>query len=130
MPTNNAIQEALFTLLNDAALGYQIAWPGVNFTPPASGIWLEPDFIPNRGIDNGIPDSSSVAPQGIFRVMVVARPGGGIVGLTNAAQAVADALPKGTSISGLVRVSAHPWQQERVTDGDKIMIAVSIPYSA
>jgi hypothetical protein len=64
---NSDIIQAFFTQLNDAALGYDIAWPNVDFTPPATGIWLEVSHFPNRGIDTTL-SSQSVIRQGLFQV--------------------------------------------------------------
>ena len=129
-PTNQQIQKALNDLLISASLGYDIAWPGLNFTPPESGVWLEVTFLPNRGIDDGLANDSDVVPQGIYQVMAVTRPGNGLFPVTNAAQSVIDALPKGTNISGLVRVHRHPYQGSAIKDSDRVMIPVTIEYSS
>ena len=129
-PTNQQIQKALNDLLIAASLGYDIAWPGLNFTPPESGVWLEVTFLPNRGIDDGLANDSDVVPQGIYQVMAVARPGTGLFPVTNAAQSVIDSLPKGTNIAGLVRVHRHPYQGSAIKEGDRVMIPVTIEYSS
>ena len=129
MPTNNEIKSALFTLLSDADLGYPIAWPGVDFTPPASGYWLEVSFFPNRGYDDGISASSTVTPEGIFQVNAVTRPGGGVMGVGLVAAQVQAAFAKGTQVKDRVHVSRHPYQTEADKMDDRMMIAVTIEYS-
>lgn len=132
-PTNNTIYTALITILDNAALGYPVSYPGYTRTPPSTGVWLEVSFMPNRGIDDGLANNSDVAPQGIFQVMTVSRPGDGIErtgGVQDAAQAVISAFPKGIKVSGLVRVNRHPYQGSTMKEDDRLMIPVTIEYSA
>lgn len=130
MITNNDIQTELFDQLEAANLGYPIAYPGVDFTPPDSGIWLEVSFFPAEPRDDALADDDSIQPQGNYQVAAVTRPGAGIVGLTKAAQAVQDAYPRGQTIIAPVRVSRHPYQMQRIDRDDRMMIPVTIPYSA
>lgn len=129
-PTNKTIYTALITTLNGAALGYPVAYPGYNFTPPDTGAWLEVNFLPNRGIDDGLANNSDVAPQGIFQVMAASRPGAGLDAVQQAAQAVIGTFPKGTTVSGLVRIQRHPYQGSAMKEDDRLMIPVTIEYSA
>ena len=129
MKTNNQIQQVFFNLLRSANLGYAIAWPGVNFTPPGTGIWLEVAFFPNQGIDDGLPYNSSVTPIGIFQVSAVGRPGSGVIPLEAAADAIRGAFARGTTITTPVRVSRAPYNMSLIETDDKIFIPVSIPYA-
>jgi len=128
-PTNTTIATALFSQLTDAALGYPIAWPGTDFTPPASGIWIEPMVMPNTGIDNGLAATDETTPQGLFQVSVFDRPGRGILAVNRAADDVKAAFLKNATITGLVRVQRNPWSFEIQPDADRLSVIVTIPYS-
>ena len=128
-PTNTTIATALFSQLTDAALGHPIAWPGTDFTPPASGIWIEPMVMPNTGIDNGLAATDETTPQGLFQVSVFDRPGRGILAVNRAADDVKAAFLKNATITGLVRVQRNPYSFEIQPDGDRLSVIVTIPYS-
>jgi hypothetical protein len=128
-PTNNQIYMAAITLLNNAALGYPISWPGFNFTPPSSGVWLEVSFFPNEGIDNGLAYSDTVVPRGIFQVACVDRPGRGTASIHAAADQIRALYAKGTGLIGSVRVIREPYDMELETEGDRLMVVVSVEYS-
>lgn len=36
-----------------ASKSLPVAWPGINFTPPATGAWLEVAWFPNQTMDKG-----------------------------------------------------------------------------
>ena len=128
-PTNTAIATALFSQLTAAALGYPIAWPGTDFMPPATGVWLEPMVMPNAGIDNGMAATDTTIPQGIFQVGVFDRPGRGVLAVNRAADDVKAAFLKNATITGLVRVQRHPWSFEIQPDADRLSVIVTIPYT-
>ena len=128
-PTNTQIATALFQQLSAATLGYPIAWPGTDFTPPATGVWLEPMVMPNTGIDNGLAPTDGTVPQGLFQVSVFDRPGRGILAVNRAADEVKAAFLKNATITGLVRVQRNPWSFEIQPDGDRLSVIVTIPYS-
>ena len=128
-PTNTTIATALFNILGTSDLGYPIAWPGTDFTPPASGIWLEPMVMPNTGIDNGLAPTDATVPQGLFQVAVFDRPGRGILAVNRAADEVKAAFLKNATITGLVRVQRNPWSFEIQPDADRLSVIVTIPYT-
>lgn len=128
MTTNAQIQRAFADAIIAAALGYPLSFPGVNFTPPDSGIWLEVSFLPNTGIDDRLAYDGEVVPQGIIQVMAVMRPGEGIASLTAAAESVINAFPSGTYLSSPVRVVRKPYQGSAIQEGDRLMIPVTIEY--
>jgi hypothetical protein len=128
-PTNTTIATALFSQLTAAALGYPIAWPGTDFTPPATGVWLEPMVMPNTGIDNGLAPTDGTVPQGLFQVAVYDRPGRGILAVNRAADDVKAAFLKNATITGLVRVQRNPWSFEIQPDDDRLSVIVTIPYT-
>lgn len=123
------IEDDFFGALDDAALGYDIAWPGVDFEPPATGYWLEPVVIRGDGIDIGLPYDSTFSPNGTLRVGVCCRPGNGIVGLSLVAAQVIAALPKGTRFSDGSFIRSNPRAQTVIIDGDRIIMPVSMDYS-
>ena len=128
-PNNTTIARALFSQLTAASLGYPIAWPGTDFAPPATGIWLEPMFIPNTGIDNGLAATDTTIPQGIFQVGVFDRPGRGVLAVNRAADDVKAAFLKNATITGLVRVQRNPWSFEIQPEDDRLSVIVTIPYT-
>jgi len=128
-PTNSQIAQALFDTLRDGALGYTVLWPGIGLKPPTSGPWIELQFMPNQGIDNGLAPTDATVPQGIFQVNVFARPGDGIIGMNEIADEVKALYPKNATITGLVRVQRNPWSMEIEVDPDRMMVMVTIPYS-
>lgn len=123
------IVEAFFTAIKSANIGYPIAWPGTTFKPPATGIWLEPNVLPNTGLDNGLSNSDTVVPQGLLQVIAWTRPGDGSLTITEAAETIAGVFPKGMQIYGLVRVQRTPYFTELDVSGDKLGIMITIPYS-
>lgn len=128
-PTNRQIYMAAITILDNSALTYPVAYPGFNFTPPSEGVWLEVLFRPNEGIADGIADTDSVVPQGIFQVNCVARPGAGIAAIQAAADKVAALYAKGTTLSGKVRISRQPYSTELAPMNDRMMVFVTVQYS-
>ena len=128
-PTNNQIAQALFSTLQAGALGYPIGWPGLEFTAPTTGPWLEVQFMPNQGIDNGLAPTDQTVPQGIFQVNVFARPGDGIIGMNAIADDVKALYPKNATITGFIRVQRRPYSMEIEGDPDRMMVMVTIPYT-
>jgi len=141
-PTNTEIYIALSQILDAGALGYPVSKPGGvafngdgtrmqgGFTPPDEGIWLEVEFQPNSGIDNGLAADDDVIPNGSFTIMVMARPSVyGIFPVSSAAGDVAALYPKNKTLSGLVRVSRSPQLINLPKQSDRFGIMVSVPYS-
>lgn len=128
-PTNNTIYTALITILNGAALGYPVSYPGYTFTPPSSGAWLEVSFMPNRGIAFDTANTETVTPQGMFQVAVHERPGSGVNSIDTAAEAVIGVFPKGTTISGNVRVQQPPYSLSIDYEPERMTKIVTVPYS-
>lgn len=110
-------------------MNYPIAWQGIKFDPPDTGIWIEPIFLPNDGLDNGLSNTDKVVPQGQFNVIVHSRPGAGIVGVQEAADKIADLYPKGKILAGLVRVSRAPVVRDIGVEKDRVSCVVVVQYS-
>jgi len=128
-PTNTTIATTLFGQLAASSLGYPIAWPGTDFTPPSTGVWLEPMVMPNTGIDNGLAPTDETVPQGLFQVAVYDRPGRGILAVNRAADEVKAAFIKNATIINLIRVQRNPWSFEIQPEDDRLSVIVTIPYS-
>lgn len=128
-PTNNEIYVAAANILEDSALSYPVSYPGVNFTPPPSGVWLEVEFFPNEGIDNGLRYADTVIPRGIFQVSCVNRPGAGLTDIHAAADQIRALYAKGTTLTGQVRVIRQPYDMELETMDDRLMVVVTVEYS-
>lgn len=125
---NSDILQAFFTALDDAALGYPIAWPNVNFDPPASGVWLVVSHFPNRGIDDSL-SSQNIIRQGIFQVSIMGRQNDGIFNLEQAAAEVAAVFPKLTALSD-VKVSQVPYTTTAIAISDgRVELPLTIEYS-
>lgn len=127
-PSNSTIQTALNDILIAAALPYPRSYPGLSFTPPDTGEWLEVTFLPNRGVDDRLANDGHVSPQGIYQIVCVSRPQSELQ-LRTVAEQVMAAFPKGAPISGNVRVGSHPYTGTLRVEGDRMSIAVTIEYS-
>lgn len=55
MSNNTDIYNAFAAIVGTyaASKSLPVAWPGVNFTPPATGAWLEVAWFPNQSKDMG-----------------------------------------------------------------------------
>jgi hypothetical protein len=105
----------------------EILWPGLETNPPGEGIWLEPNVLPNEPENIAWTDESCAVTMGIIRILVHYRPGMA----QPEPMALADALclhfPKGLEL-GPVRVFKRAWQDAPVSDGDDVVIPVTVPY--
>ena len=128
-PTNNQIYMNAIQILKDSPLTYPVSWPGYNFDPPGAGLWLEVQFFPNQGIDNGLRYADGVVPQGILQVACVTRPGFGLETIHAAADEIRTLYAKGTAITGQVRVVRQPYDMELESEDDRLMVVVTIEYS-
>lgn len=105
-----------------------VAFPGIGFTPLASGFWLEVVWIPNETANYGMEDDAPSLLQGMAQVNVCFRPGLGIVGGLQLAGAVVQAFPKGTRLADRVRVYRKPWVANVIEDPERVMHPVTIPW--
>jgi hypothetical protein len=106
----------------------EILWPGIQETPPESGMWLQPGFFPNEPEDMAWDDDACVDTRGFFQILIYFRPGQGLVAPSELADALIAFFPKGFEL-GPVRVRKRPWQSPAVTeDASKLFIPVTVPY--
>lgn len=110
-----------------AARALPVAWPGVHFTPPETGAWLEVKFVPNETRDLGL-GTDFMQARGFGQVTCYARPGAGIVDPLTLAGEVIAAFPKGTPL-GAATVERQPWVSSVLTAPDLVLAYVTIRYS-
>lgn len=128
-PANNAIYMAAITILQNGLPVAPIIYPGFPADPPSTGQWVEVSFFPNEGIDNGLSYDSTVIPQGIFQVECFDRPGKGLAAVHALADQVKALYPKGTLLTGSVRVIRSPYEMDLDTEPDRLSMVVSVEYS-
>lgn len=120
-----AIRTALDTKL--AALGaITVAWPGVPFTPPTSGVWYKPAILPG-GVDvaNGV--GGSVHQNGDYQISVFAPAGAGTTALHAAADALVayfDRVTLGTTLH-----TGVPEIGPLLAEPDWLQLPVTVPYT-
>lgn len=112
-----------------AAQGLTISYPGIHFTPPDTGSWLE--LIPfwNDGIDYGVATSGPTVEQGFFRLMVCCRSGAGLTAPQQLAEAVIAAFPKGSTF-GPASTDGMPSMGGPFQHDDRVVIPVTIRWRA
>lgn len=113
-----------------------VSFPGVGFTPPTNGMWLEFQWFPNETQNYGISDNAASILQGFAQISACYKPGGvafpgetaKISGLTNGnrmADLIISAFGKGTEFS-TARVYRKPWTNSIIQDPQRIMHPVTI----
>jgi hypothetical protein len=120
---------AVFAKIAAAGFTVPVAYPGVTFTPPDKGNWLEVALFENEPVEPGVGYVSHVFPRGILQITACGRNGKGMVGLESLANQIQTAFPRGLVLQDDVRVTRAPWRMGDITDNDKVMIPVSISYS-
>ena len=116
------------TMISSAGFTQPIAWPGVNFTPPNNGQWLEVILLENDPQQDYIGNDAPVCERGIITISAVTRPGLGEVGIETLARTVQSKFPKGKVISGALRVKKAPARRGVITDPDALRLPVDIEY--
>lgn len=129
--SDSAIFDAFAELLAAFAAGQSpaltVAYPGIGFTPPTAGEWLELVWIPNETQNYGIADDGPSLLQGLAQVNVCYRPGHGIVRGLALCDAVVIAFAKGTEFAEM-RVYRKPWVASVIEDPERVMHPITIPW--
>lgn len=127
--TNDAIYDAFAVLVAAfaAAEGVPCSYPGVGFTPPTEGVWLELQWFPNETQNYGTADAGPSLLQGFAQLSACYRPGAGIGPGNRMADQIIAAFGKGTTFAG-VRVYRKPWVNSVIPDPERIMHPVTIPW--
>jgi hypothetical protein len=104
-----------------------VAWPGVNFTPPQTGQWLELAWSPNetRNLTLG---NDGAQLRGFGQVSCCTRPGAGSVSVLTLADDIVELFAKGTPL-GNATVERKPWLSSVLTADERISAPVTIRYS-
>lgn len=126
MSTNTDLLTAFFAQVKAWAT-VPVAYPGITFTPPATGLWLEIYHAPND-LDPDVAGDYIVR-RGLFTINVCGRPNSGTVPLYTLAEQVAAQWPKETTITTGIISTRRPLQLSLVAEGDRLQVPVSIAYS-
>lgn len=126
MSVQTDIFVAAMTLMQDSVIDFPVAYPNVNFKPPADSIWFKIDHFPNDNREL-VWGSGGTEYLGFIQVLVFFRPDVGLIQAQDAAQVIKTLFAKGTEL-GIVRVEGIPSEAPPVYDGDHGFIPVTIPY--
>lgn len=123
---NVEIYNALAPLVTTfaAAQSVPVAYPGITFEPPTTGEWLELLMFWNGNEEYGMAAAGPAVARGFARVLVHSRPGQGINDAAALAEALIDAIPKGTQI-GPALVERTPAMTGPITDGARIFHTIT-----
>lgn len=128
---NGSIHKTLAAKLEDVAtlLGLPVAWENTPFTPPATGIYLEEDFLPAETEDVFIQGTAPVR-RGVYQVTVVYPIGRGTQAARALADDIADMFPNNAVLAqpGPLFVNGFPDVFNGIVDSTAYRIPVSIPY--
>ena len=114
--------------LRDLTLTAPVFFPGVEYTPPSSGMWLLVRHFPNENEDLAWDDEAPYLVRGFFQVEVNYRHNyKGIWPASELADTIIAAFPKGAPIAD-VSVEKAPWQSPEIVEDGRNFIPVTIPY--
>lgn len=130
---NLAIYNAMATAVagfaqQHASPELRVAYPGLHFDPPDSGIWLELRWFQNGSDEYGIANDGPSVPRGFFRLIVCQRPGA-INEAVGLAEAIISNWSKGTYI-GPARIDETPSLGGPVEEPNRVSHPVTIRYWA
>ena len=101
------------------------------FEPPDDGMYLAVSYFPNRPAWEGL--SAGVLDQGLLQVAVVWPKNKGLIAAATVASQVQSHFAKGTiMVSGAtkVKVTGEPVMAQPIPEDDKVLIPVTIPWTA
>lgn len=128
---HEAIYDAFAPKVTAFANGYSpalpVAYPGLTFETPSEGAWLEIVSVRNGGEEYGMGNYGPADVMGFYRVNVCTRPGQGINTGAAIAEALADAIRKGTEI-GPARIYQMPRISGPIQDDNRVMQPVTFRY--
>lgn len=102
-----------------------VAYPGINFSPPDTGLWLELICFWNGSINYGLADDAPAVQQGYFRIIAWSRQGGGLMAAQELADDIEAAFPKGSEFD-TARMYKMADKSGPVEDDDRIGVPVSL----
>lgn len=109
------------------AQGVPVAYPGIHFTPPTSGPWMELSWFPNETRNIALGNDGSQL-RGFGQVSCCIRSGVGILPAANLAGEIIRHFEKGT-VLGPARVDSKPWVSSVLNAPDRITAPVTVRYS-
>lgn len=109
------------------AKGLPVAYPGVHFTPPDAGMWLEAAWFPNETRNLVLGNDGSQL-RGFGQVSCCARPGSGILPVANLSGEVISHYAKGVLL-GVATVEKKPWASSVLIGDERISVPVTVPYA-
>lgn len=107
--------------------------PGIAFSPPNTGHYLEARFLPNRNNNVGLNKDSPTQHLGIFQVTVCYPTGAGEIPAIEIAGAVVEHFAKDTKLYAdgvAVKIYEKPSVAPSLQDGAWLKFPVTIRYTA
>ncbi len=130
MTTNTALKTAIFQAVNTFATTNSLpcSFPGVSFTKPATGEWLELSVVTNDR-DFGLNDSIKFR-RGIVQINVCGiKDRSGDLALQAIADLIESGWQRGDVLTGGIRVSTNPLVEEAIIrDSTDYILPVSFEY--
>lgn len=130
---NLMIRKALDKRLEQlaSAIGVNVAWENVDFTPPATGIYMEADFLPASNEDFTIQGTATIR-RGVYQVTVVYPVNSGSQAAELLASKIVDGFPNNYAIPTAetpVYVNGEPSVFSGIKDDTAYRTPVSIAYA-
>jgi len=123
------IEEAFFAAVRADFPGMRIEYPGVNFTPPATGYWLQLSVFRNAEANQPLANRRGVE-QGVLQIVVATRPGGGTAAMRPTVNAIKAAYRKGRAFASGHRIVDNVRELDPQIEDSKLLLPVSMSYSA
>jgi hypothetical protein len=116
-------------------LSLPIAFDGELFDPSVdapNGIWIEVAVARNNNANKGLADSSRGVERGFIQLTLCRRPSlrGNRIALADLAKSIRALYPNGYRFASGHRITDNTNELSVITQPDKIMLPVSIAYSA
>lgn len=131
--TDDAIWDAFCTRLSVFIAGASpeiaVLFDGVGGAPPDTGDWVEAKYFPNRPQHYGIKAGEALSLFGFCQALICIRPGGGLNRGLDIARDVIAYFDTGT-VLGPAYVHRPPYVSSVITEPDRLMFPVTIPYAA
>jgi len=118
---------SLFT----ASPALPVAYPGIAFTPPADGRYLDATFLPNRPANEPVGFNHQIVRRGLFQIAVLWPVGVGQVAPVDIGGQVAAHFARGTVIRRngvVVSVLNAPWTSPPLQEPDRVRVPVTISW--
>ena len=122
------IEEAFSDAIHADFTALPVAYPGVNFTPPTSGQWLEVAVFRNPEANQPIANRRGVE-QGILQIVLCGRAGIGVRALLPLMNQVRALYPKGRAFASGHRIVDNANVLSPQIENDRLMLPVSMSYS-